>query len=213
MVRGSVDTLTKNVNVICVSDNKESQKQEKVLTVAQQIFLRFGYRRTTMQDIAKATDISRPALYLIYPNKEAIFRAVIIRYYEQIKLLSEQEIQVCHTLEKKLAACMENWIEMSYQEISNSPAENEIYEARYTIVEDLKEPLSQIFIDQLCHILETSPEIPPSQFKEMDITPLRMAELIAKSCIGLRREAQTLEQLQSWLRDLRKIHLSALNVS
>jgi len=166
-----------------------------------------------MSDLAKAAGMSRPALYLIYPNKEAIFRAVITRYYKQTKLLSEQKIQASHTLDEKLTASMKIWIEASYQEIAGSPEENEIYEMGYTIIEDLKESLIQLFIDQLQQILENSPEIPPKRFSEIGLTSHGLAELIAQTCVGLRREAKTLEQLQSWLHDLRHIHLNALNVA
>lgn len=41
---------------------------------ATRVFARFGYRRTTMGEIAQEAGMSRPALYLLYPNKEAIFR-------------------------------------------------------------------------------------------------------------------------------------------
>ena len=44
-----------------------------------QLFLRFGYRKTSMDDIARAAGVSRQALYLWFPNKEALFCAVVDR--------------------------------------------------------------------------------------------------------------------------------------
>lgn len=40
-------------------------------------FVRFGYRRASMDAIAQAADVSRPALYQYYRNKEEIFRAAV----------------------------------------------------------------------------------------------------------------------------------------
>jgi AcrR family transcriptional regulator len=37
-------------------------------------FARHGYRRTSMEAIARAADLSRPALYQYFANKEAVFR-------------------------------------------------------------------------------------------------------------------------------------------
>jgi len=192
---------------------RNPDKEEKVLNSAHHIFLRFGYNRTTMSDLAKAAEISRPALYLIYPNKEAIFRAVITRYYEQTKQHSEQAIQASPTLEAKLAASMKLWIENVYQEVANAPERNEIYELSYTIIADLRESLSQIFITQLQEILENAPEVSPARLKEIGLTTHDLAELIAQSCAGFKREAKSLPQLQSWLHNLRQLNLAALNVA
>jgi AcrR family transcriptional regulator len=54
-----------------------SAKKEDILVAAQEVFLRFGYRKTTMGDIAAAADVSRPVLYTFYANKELIFADVI----------------------------------------------------------------------------------------------------------------------------------------
>ena len=205
-----VDSLTEFVKLNFMSKPLADKKRETVLQAAHQIFLQFGYHRTTMGDLAKAAQMSRPALYLIFPNKEAIFRAVVTRYHEQTKKLSEQAIESSQTLESKLQACMKAWTETVYKEMASAPEGNEIYEVGYTIIHDLKESLSQTFINQLQDILENAPEIPADQFKKLDIPPHDLAELIAHSCVGLRREAKSLEQLQNKLHNLRRIHLSAL---
>ena len=41
-------------------------KRDKVLAAARGIFLRYGFKRVTMNDIAEAASISRPALYLVF---------------------------------------------------------------------------------------------------------------------------------------------------
>ncbi|WP_328470478.1 TetR/AcrR family transcriptional regulator [Actinoplanes sp. NBC_00393] len=40
-------------------------------------FARYGYRRTSMDVIAQAADVSRPALYQYYRNKEDVFRDAV----------------------------------------------------------------------------------------------------------------------------------------
>lgn len=37
-------------------------------------FARYGYRRTSMETLAQAADMSRPALYQYFRNKETVFR-------------------------------------------------------------------------------------------------------------------------------------------
>ncbi|HEY8129307.1 MAG TPA: helix-turn-helix domain-containing protein, partial [Hyphomicrobium sp.] len=54
------------------------------LAAARQVFLRYGYRRVTMGDIADAAKMSRPALYLVIPSKEEIFTAVLAQTFSEM---------------------------------------------------------------------------------------------------------------------------------
>ncbi|MBB6412579.1 TetR/AcrR family transcriptional regulator [Mesorhizobium sangaii] len=51
-------------------------KRVRILDGAMRVFLAYGFSRTTMDDIARAADMSRPALYLLFKNKTDIFRAI-----------------------------------------------------------------------------------------------------------------------------------------
>ncbi len=59
------------------------EKAERILVAAQAVFLRYGFKRTTMGDIAEAAGISRPALYLVFPLKEKIFATVLTRMLDE----------------------------------------------------------------------------------------------------------------------------------
>lgn len=50
-----------------------SERREQALETAAGIFLRYGYRKTSMDDIAQAVGLSRQGLYLWFPNKKALF--------------------------------------------------------------------------------------------------------------------------------------------
>ncbi|MEU1273195.1 helix-turn-helix domain-containing protein [Streptomyces sp. NPDC005799] len=46
-------------------------------------FARFGYRRTSMEEVARAADISRPGLYFLFSSKESLFRAAVTQALER----------------------------------------------------------------------------------------------------------------------------------
>ncbi len=48
-----------------------------ILKSARDLFSRFGYRKTTMEDIAQALRKGKSSLYYYFKNKEEIFQAVI----------------------------------------------------------------------------------------------------------------------------------------
>ncbi|GIM90957.1 helix-turn-helix domain-containing protein [Paractinoplanes toevensis] len=51
-----------------------SDRHTRIMKAAAATFARHGYRRTSMEAIAQAADMSRPALYQYFANKEAVFR-------------------------------------------------------------------------------------------------------------------------------------------
>ena len=61
----------------------ESDRRERVLATALAIFARYGYRKTSMEDVARAADISRPGLYFLFTSKENLFRAAVTRALDQ----------------------------------------------------------------------------------------------------------------------------------
>jgi AcrR family transcriptional regulator len=60
-----------------VSDDLENGRRERVLAAALATFARYGYRKTSMEDVARAADISRPGLYFLFTSKEQLFRAAV----------------------------------------------------------------------------------------------------------------------------------------
>ena len=52
---------------------RHPQRREQVLAAALTVFATFGFRRTSMDAVAEAADISRPGLYFMFSGKEELF--------------------------------------------------------------------------------------------------------------------------------------------
>ena len=55
----------------------EAGRREHVLDAALLTFARYGYRKASMDDVARAADISRPGLYFYFASKRELFRAAV----------------------------------------------------------------------------------------------------------------------------------------
>jgi AcrR family transcriptional regulator len=53
-----------------------------VLESALATFARFGYRKTSMEEVARGARISRPGLYFLFSSKEELFRAAVSQALE-----------------------------------------------------------------------------------------------------------------------------------
>lgn len=54
-----------------------TDRRADILDAALGQFARYGLRKTSMDDVARAADLSRPGLYLHFPSKEALFVATL----------------------------------------------------------------------------------------------------------------------------------------
>jgi len=75
--------------MISLIDHIESlsdPKRARILVGATKVFLAYGFQRTTMDDIARAAEISRTALYVLFRNKTDIYRALASEFLEQTAL-------------------------------------------------------------------------------------------------------------------------------
>lgn len=57
--------------------NKE-EFRKKIIITAGHIFSRFGFKKTTMDEIAKALKIGKSSIYYYFGSKEEIFEAVVL---------------------------------------------------------------------------------------------------------------------------------------
>ena len=57
--------------------NKKDANRESILKIAQEIFSKYGYKKTTLDDIANAVRKGKSSLYYYFSSKEDLFQAVI----------------------------------------------------------------------------------------------------------------------------------------
>jgi AcrR family transcriptional regulator len=59
--------------------SKKSAARENILKIAREIFSKYGYKKTTLDDIANAVRKGKSSLYYYFESKEALFQAVITK--------------------------------------------------------------------------------------------------------------------------------------
>ena len=82
--------------------NEEIDVETRIVEKAQAIFARYGFRKTTMDEIARATHKGKSTLYHYFPSKEALFTAVIEREVKELKAEIHQALAVENSAPEKL---------------------------------------------------------------------------------------------------------------
>ncbi len=66
--------------------------QAHIVEKAQDLFARFGFRKTTMDEIAQAARKGKSSIYHYFQNKEEIFRAVVEKEANELKKAISQAV-------------------------------------------------------------------------------------------------------------------------
>lgn len=82
--------------------NKKDVNRETILQIAQEIFSKFGYKKTTLDDIANAVRKGKSSLYYYFSSKEDLFQAVIAKEVDILKQALEKVVFRSMDPEEKL---------------------------------------------------------------------------------------------------------------
>jgi TetR/AcrR family transcriptional regulator, regulator of autoinduction and epiphytic fitness len=94
-----------------MASNTDGARRERVLAVALEVFGRYGFRKASMDEIARSADMSRQGLYLHFANKDALFRAAVRHELdtalgEVSRCLNEEGVG----LERRVVGALDAWI-------------------------------------------------------------------------------------------------------
>lgn len=68
-----------------------AETRERILEAATRLFVEHGYRGLSMREIADAVDLTKPAIYHHFADKEELFVAILKRYVERLSASIRQE--------------------------------------------------------------------------------------------------------------------------
>ena len=116
---------------------KTDHKRATVLAAALATFMAYGYKRTTMDDIARAAGLSRPALYLLYRNKADVFRACVEVKMEEMRVKVAGCFDGRGSLSGQVEAALIEGILRPHEEIAGTPHGAELFDVNHEFSGDL----------------------------------------------------------------------------
>lgn len=172
-------------------------KESMIIEAAYSVFLRYGYKRVTMHDIAEVVGISRPAIYILFPNKEAIFKAVI----RKMNVESLEKIRrgiVHHTTGRtKLLYAFEMWTIEPFKLIKSSPDAAELIYSAYQLAADVLNESGLAFEELLVTILNPI----MSETKRKNFSPKKIAHILRIAVRGFKEVSQSVDELRQVIKD------------
>ena len=136
-----------------VKGRKQKQKPDErrapLLDAAAQIFLRYGFRKASMDDVATAAGLSRQALYLRFESKEELFREAVEHVLDSARLAAESALDASGRLEERLLSAFRALHATHFSHPSTAAHMGELMEASLAIIGPRIHSLQAPFLDHL----------------------------------------------------------------
>ena len=127
-------------------------KAERVLAAATEVFLRYGFARATMGDIAAGAGVSRPALYLLFPNKEELFAAALKRLNDAELATIREGAPRLPTLRERLLLACEVWGAHGFDLLQAHPDAVDLFDLRLPPVRAVYEEFQAVIAELLAGV-------------------------------------------------------------
>ncbi len=101
---------------------KEELIKAEVMVASRQLFKRFGYQKTTMEDIARSIGRGKSTLYYYYNSKEEIFEAILLKEAKEFFNAIAKKVEKASTAEEKMKA----YVLTAYQVMSEKAVLNDV---------------------------------------------------------------------------------------
>ncbi len=179
-------------------------KELKIIEAAMRLFLRHGYRKVTMSDIAEASEISRPSLYAVFSNKEAVFSALVKVQIEENYVETKKHLESRKNLKERLDCIFEIWILKPFASVIDSENAKDLLSNCSTYSPDAIANMYARFEEQIIEVLE--PEIR----KKRDLSTQDLAHILMLATKGLKASTETLPELRRMIDGLISMTLATI---
>ena len=160
--------------------------RSEILDAAAAAFIRYGYKRVTMGDIAEGAGISRPTLYGVFPNKEAVFRGVVRQFHDSALAEIRERVESVGTLPGRLEIAFEVWLIRPFRMVHESPDAKELLESTHAFASEAFERSYREFEALLASLIEPFAD----RLKLIDMTPGELASALSAAGRGMKAHAR-----------------------
>lgn len=162
----------------------DDPRRARLLEAALGVFLRYGYRKTSMDEVARAADLSRQGLYLHFATKEELFRATVEMALRRAlddaaARLRDPELSI----EEKLIRGFDEWLGR-YVGMLQGHDVAELIELRDTLLGPLFTEYEQQFMEAVTRAVRGSGL--PAAYKRAGLTARQLADTLHATAVGLK---------------------------
>ena len=165
-------------------------KETKIVSAAQKLFFRHGLKKVSMSDIAEAAGLSRPSLYAVFANKEAVIGALLkihieLNHEETMKRLPNQK-----SLRGQLECLFKIWMIDPFASAIDTDGGKEMME---TISDYAPKEFAVVYSDFEKYLVEL---LKAEMGKTAEMSAKDLAHILTMATKGLKASSSSVGELQ-----------------
>ena len=156
----------------------ENRIKKRIMEISRELYSRYGFRKTTMNDIARELGMTKSSIYYYFGNKEEIFNQLISSDIEKWKKELSDFVGRQDSVQEKLAAYITKKMEIvcSISDFYRSPIEE--YHENFSLIEKLRAETDKEEIGIIKEILGEGNRQGVFNVQDIDMTALNMLNIL-----------------------------------
>lgn len=168
---------------VAVTLPAEDARRRRLLEAALLVFARFGYRKTSMEEVARAANLSRQGLYIHFATKEDLFRATIQEALDDgLKRAGEKLADTGAQLAERLEGAFDEWTGRWVGTLGADVAD--LQEAASALLGTLVQDSEERFAEMVMKALRASAL--PAHYKSAGLTARQLTDMLQATARGLK---------------------------
>lgn len=168
-----------------IEDIATDPKRARILEGAMKVFLAYGFSRTTMDDIARAADMSRPALYLLFKNKTDIFRAIALMLLGRSVEQAKSELESKGTFAERMMRAVDAALISMMGAVHASPHGAELLDMKSSVA-DLVECWRGGLVEHIAKAIETEMRLNGVDLAAKGLSARLLADMLLDGLEGMK---------------------------
>jgi len=188
----------------------QETKRLAVFESATAVFSQYGFRRTSMNDLAEAANISRPALYLMFDNKEDLFRQLATHRQAEAIDVAASRLAGDAAFDKRIIEAILAYEKVYYEPVSQSPHGAELMDVNLSIASaDMLAGLDRL-LSQIAASIEEAVTNGHADLSTTELAPRAFVDLLMSSIGGQKKTATSTDDFRRKVRNVTSIFLASI---
>jgi len=187
-----------------------SSKPNAIVLAALELFTRYGYRKTSIDDIAQAAQVAKRTVYLHFENKAAVFLAILEYLGDQVRQRCDAAESAGGTAVDRLTGLLDAFFGLGFELFSKSEHMPELEEAFSKLARTRIGSLNAEYHERLARFLRSLQKMGEIGGPPPGLTVERLLDILIRSAEGAKHDPDIQGDRKGLERRLRELALIAI---
>jgi AcrR family transcriptional regulator len=187
-----------------------SAKPNAILLAGLKLFTQYGYRKTSIDDIANAAQVAKRTVYLHFENKAAVFLAILEYLGDQVRERCAAAESAGGTAVDRLAGLLDAYYGMAFELFSKSEHMPELQETFSTLARARIYDLNTEYEDRLARFLRSLQRTGTIGGPPPGLTVEQIVHILVRAAQGAKHDPEVQGDRKALERRLRELAILAI---